>query len=283
MRDTRSCCSIGERYSATDGRPSGFDFLRVFLSVAIIAVHSCLTSYGQVANDALYDGPLGRFCNLLVPMFFALSGFLVAGSLREVADARHVPWIACHPHLSSADGVEVVLSAFLLGPLVTALPLSVYFSDPLFFQYMLNAVGDVHLACPASLQKIHGPASSTDNSGTIPYELYCYCTLALVALLGLKRWRVLGRSSSSSFHSDICLDPARGRRHSGARNQWCQEAVPGRDLPGRGFDLPLSRAAAVERLARRRCPRGFARSAQPWPVCSVPSRRPSPMPRSVSA
>jgi peptidoglycan/LPS O-acetylase OafA/YrhL len=183
--------SLSERYSATGGHPSGFDYLRLTLSVSIIAVHSCLTSYGLAANDALYDSQFGRFCNLLVPMFFALSGFLVAGSLersRTLGMFLGLRAIRIFPALV----VEVVLSAFILGPLVTALPLSLYFSDPLFFKYMLNAIGDVHFVLPGVFADNPWPFVVNGQLWTIPYELYCYCTLALIALLGLKRWRVLG-------------------------------------------------------------------------------------------
>jgi peptidoglycan/LPS O-acetylase OafA/YrhL len=183
--------SLSERYSATGGHPSGFDYLRLTLSGSIIAVHSCLTSYGLVANDALYESPLGRFCNLLVPMFFALSGFLVAGSLeraRTLGMFLGLRAIRIFPALM----VEVILSAFVLGPLVTTSPLQAYFSDPLFFKYMLNAIGDVHFVLPGAFVDNPWPLVVNGQLWTIPYELYCYLTLAIIALLGLKKWRVLG-------------------------------------------------------------------------------------------
>jgi peptidoglycan/LPS O-acetylase OafA/YrhL len=183
--------SVGDQYSATGGHPSGFDYLRLILSVSIIAVHSCLTSYGLAANDALYDSRLGGLCNLLVPMFFALSGYLVAGSLersRTLGMFLGLRAIRIFPALL----VEVVLSAFILGPLVTTLPPQVYFSDPLFFKYMLNAVGDVHFLLPGVFADNPWPHVVNGQLWTIPYELYCYAALALIALLGLKKWRVLG-------------------------------------------------------------------------------------------
>jgi peptidoglycan/LPS O-acetylase OafA/YrhL len=183
--------SLGERYSATGGHPSGFDYLRLILSVSIIAVHSCLTSYGLAANDALYDSPLGRLCNLLVPMFFALSGYLVAGSLqrsRTLGMFLGLRAIRIFPALF----VEVILSAFILGPLVTTLSPQLYFSDPLFFQYLMNAMGDVHFLLPGVFADNPWPHVVNGQLWTIPYELYCYCALAIIALLGLKKWRVLG-------------------------------------------------------------------------------------------
>jgi peptidoglycan/LPS O-acetylase OafA/YrhL len=183
--------SLGDRYSATDGHPSGFDYLRLILSVSIIAVHSVLTSYGLAANDALYQSEFGRICNLLVPMFFALSGYLVAGSLersRTLGMFLGLRAIRIFPALV----MEVVLSALILGPFVTTLPLQLYFSDPVFFKYMLNAIGDVHFHLPGVFADNPWPHIVNGQLWTIPYELYCYCALAIIALLGLKKWRVLG-------------------------------------------------------------------------------------------
>ena len=183
--------SFGDRHAETGGHSSGFDYLRLVLAVLIIAVHSCLTSYGLAANNALYDGPLGKFCNLLVPMFFALSGYLVAGSLersRTLGMFLGLRVIRIFPALV----VEMVLSALVLGPLVTVLPPWIYFSDPLFFSYLLNAVGDVHYLLPGVFADNPWPSVVNGQLWTIPYELYCYGAIAVIALLGLKRWRVLG-------------------------------------------------------------------------------------------
>jgi peptidoglycan/LPS O-acetylase OafA/YrhL len=183
--------SLGDKYSETGGHPSGFDYLRLTLSCSIIVVHSCLTSYGLAANNALYDSPLGRFCNLLVPMFFALSGYLVAGSLersRTLGMFLGLRAIRIFPALF----VEVTLSAFILGPLVTASPYRAYFSDPLFFRYFMNALGDIHYLLPGVFLDNPWPLIVNGQLWTIPYELYCYCALAIITLFGLKKWRALG-------------------------------------------------------------------------------------------
>jgi peptidoglycan/LPS O-acetylase OafA/YrhL len=70
--------SLAERLTETQNRPSGFDYLRIILALGIILSHAGLISYGG------WDiGLLGRLVLMIVPMFFALSGFLVAGSLER--------------------------------------------------------------------------------------------------------------------------------------------------------------------------------------------------------
>jgi peptidoglycan/LPS O-acetylase OafA/YrhL len=83
--------------------------------------------------------------------------------------------------------VEVILSALILGPLVTTLPPQLYFSDPLFFNYLLNAIGDVHFLLPGVFADNPWPRVVNGQLWTIPYELYCYCAISIIALIGLKR------------------------------------------------------------------------------------------------
>jgi peptidoglycan/LPS O-acetylase OafA/YrhL len=174
----------------THGRATGFDYLRIILAVSIICLHSVFSSYGVASSDAVFASagrPLFRF---LMPAFFALSGFLVAGSLersRTLVTFLGLRMLRIYPALI----VESLLSAFILGPLVTTQPLLTYFTAPEFFRYMLNILGDVHFSLPGVF--VHNPLPNVVNFQlwTIPFELYSYVTLALVTIIGLRRWRIL--------------------------------------------------------------------------------------------
>ncbi len=120
--------TIEDRLVATSGRPAGFDYLRIGLALSIICFHSVVTSYGDKAQDRFVNTWAGPFILLLVPMFFALSGFLVAGSLartKTVVSFLGLRAIRILPALA----VETLLSAFLLGAIFTALPLREYFTS----------------------------------------------------------------------------------------------------------------------------------------------------------
>lgn len=67
-------------------------------------------------------------------MFFALSGFLVAASFERTKTLGMfygLRAIRIYPALA----FDTIVSALILGPLFTGLPLSSYFSDPLFLRY----------------------------------------------------------------------------------------------------------------------------------------------------
>ena len=121
-------------------------------------------------------------------MFFALSGFLVAGSLlrsRTVAMFLASRIIRIFPALS----VEVLLSAVLLGPLFTSLTLAQYFRSHEFWGYWWNLVGHVHFRLPGVFDANPNPNVVNGQLWTVPYELYCYVLLALVTLIGGVRHR----------------------------------------------------------------------------------------------
>src|SRR5258708_14256432 len=66
---------------AIDERPAGFDYLRVILALLIMLDHSIIVSLGDTAQANLFTGIFRPLIVCLVPMFFALSGFLIATSL----------------------------------------------------------------------------------------------------------------------------------------------------------------------------------------------------------
>src|SRR4029077_15672800 len=105
--------------------------------------HSVIVCYGQLAEIAFWKSEARPIVRLILPMFFALSGFLVAGSLersRTLLMFLALRVIRIFPALS----VEVLLSALILGPIFTSISFKSYFSSSEFWEYFLNIVGHVH-------------------------------------------------------------------------------------------------------------------------------------------
>ena len=194
------------------GAGQGFDVLRLALAILILLSH-CSWIVGtsgvmtSILNYIFHINPvtvsrlaqttttvgdptvhqltgLGRPITLsYLPMFFALSGFLVAGSALRTR--RLMPFLGLRVlRLLPALFVEVTLSAIILGAIFTNLPSSRYYASPMFWSYFLNIAGDVHF---------HLPEVFTDNTTdvvnsnlwTLPWELYCYVVMSLMILTGM--------------------------------------------------------------------------------------------------
>jgi peptidoglycan/LPS O-acetylase OafA/YrhL len=173
------------------GRPSGFDYLRIILSLAVIGWHTIIVCYGRDAETPFWTGWFRPLPSVIVPAFFALSGFLVAGSLvrNSLPSFLTLRGVRIFPALA----VEVLVSALLIGPFVTTYRLSDYFSDPLFFRYFFNLIGHIQYLLPGVFAGMPCPDFVNIQLWTIPKELECYILISLIGLtrLHLRPWTLL--------------------------------------------------------------------------------------------
>jgi peptidoglycan/LPS O-acetylase OafA/YrhL len=180
--------TIAERLEGTRGRTTGFDYIRLILATSIILWHGISTSYGQAVELGYWRSPLGVAYHFVLPMFFALSGFLVCGSLDRCPTL--ISFFALRVlRIVPALAMEVLLSALLLGPALTIMPKAAYFGDPRLHAYFLNMLGDIHYVLPGVFEG--NPVGHTVNAQlwTMPYELMCYLAIGGLALSGLLRHR----------------------------------------------------------------------------------------------
>ena len=181
---------IEERLIETKYRPAGFDYLRISLALAVFMSHTIIITYGDSAANYYLSSWRRPFAAFILPMFFALSGFLVAGSLVRTKSffvyfglraIRIVPALA----------VEVLLCAFILGPIFTARALPEYFTSHQFFIYFLNIVGDVHFTLPGVFATNPHPFVVNEQLWTVPWELQCYIVMAAIAVVGAVQKKAL--------------------------------------------------------------------------------------------
>lgn len=146
---------------------------------------SDLTS-GQVVTELLRPGLFA-----LIGVFFALSGFLIAGSALRNPDIR-VFFANRALRILPALSVEVTLSALILGPVVTTMALSEYFAHPDFLRYFGNIVGLVYFTLPGVFDGNPWPSVVNGNLWTLPPEFWCYAFMLVLMMGGmLLRLRLL--------------------------------------------------------------------------------------------
>ena len=172
--------TIADRFSQIRA-PAGFDYLRIILSVAVLCLHSVATSYGrEVEFHWLWGGPFAGFARLVLPMFFALSGFLVAGSIFRAGTTSGFVLLRAL-RLVPALAVEVFLTAVLIGSAFTKLPLGVYLTSRGVLAYGFNIIGWIHFHLPGVFETNPFNIAVNMSLWTIPFELECY--LALIVLM----------------------------------------------------------------------------------------------------
>lgn len=172
------------------GRTTGFDYLRICLATTIFCCHSIDVSYGLRFVIAFENEHMRPLVGIMMPMFFALSGYLVAGSLDRCHST--VSFLGLRViRLGPALVFETVLAALILGPLLTSLPLAAYFSDGLLPRYFLNIVGHIQYQLPGLFLGNPWPDMVNNQLWTLPFELMCYIILAVLVMCGIYRRRQL--------------------------------------------------------------------------------------------
>lgn len=181
--------TFSDKLALAEGRPSGFDLMRVILAIAVVCQHSMNTTLGINKTLELLATPLRAPVAFVLAAFFGLSGFLVTGSLLRSKSL--ISFLGLRVlRLGPALAIEVMLSALILGPLLTSFPLSEYFSDPKFFHYFLNVLGDIQYKLPGLFLDNPLPEIVNQQLWTMPYELICYVVIAVLATLGIAFSRI---------------------------------------------------------------------------------------------
>ena len=178
--------TLGSALDEQKGFAQGFDFLRIFLAASIIGWHTAsLSGHAETAKASAFW--LSEY--MLVPMFFALSGFLVAGSSMRLSTMNFMLNRAAR--ILPALVADIVFAALLIGPLVTTLPAKQYYTDPIFFSYFLNIVGSMHYSLPDVFE--NNPLHEVNGAlWTVPFEIACYVIIMGLMISGaIKRPRLV--------------------------------------------------------------------------------------------
>lgn len=165
---------------------NNFDFVRVVAAFCVIVSHQFALA-GLREPSVLNVHSLGGFGVLV---FFSISGYLVSRSWDADPHALRFlvkRFLRIWPGLA----VVVVLAAFVLGPLVSNLPLRDYYSHPLIWEYLKNLQFNLRDELPLSFVGNALPGAVNGSMWTIPIEVKCYGLLGLLGVVGLLNCRWL--------------------------------------------------------------------------------------------
>jgi peptidoglycan/LPS O-acetylase OafA/YrhL len=165
-------------------RKTYFDLLRLGAAAAVLFSHSyALVGRGEPGLGSQSIG------NIAVLVFFAISGFLIAGSWRS--EPRLPLFLAKRVlRIMPALLAVLLLSAFALGPVVSNVALGTYLSDMSVYKYVgANAVMHTTYGLPGVFADNAMPGVVNGSLWTLKHEVLCYVMIAGLGFAGLLRNR----------------------------------------------------------------------------------------------
>lgn len=180
----------------------GYDYLRLAAAILVI-VHHARVLDGRPPMILGAGADLGA---LGVGIFFAISGYLVAGSL---ARAPSLGVFVAKRALRIFPGLAVALlfTAFVLGPLVSAVDLGTYLGDPAPYAYVLK-----NLSLYAVTYDLPGVFASAPVAGvvngslwTLRLEFTAYLALAALGAARLAMAKPLAALAIAAASATIGL------------------------------------------------------------------------------
>lgn len=185
-RSDRELATLGSQLDACGGIAPGFNLLRLTAAMAVLFSHSfdLAPSAGWPEPFRHFSGGQTSIGGTAVYIFFIISGFLVTASYQKSQDVLDFV-LKRALRILPALVIVVFLTAFVLGPAMTTLPLTDYFSDARFRSYLLNAltIGGDSLA--GVYEDLPAKGSVNDSLWTLRYELVCYALVIFAGASGL--------------------------------------------------------------------------------------------------
>lgn len=157
---------------------NSFDVLRLFAAVLVVYGHA----YPLTGNASPHFGG-NSVQSIGVKIFFVISGYLIMGSWQRDPSAGR---FAARRALRIMPGLAVVvlLSALVIGPLATQLPLGDYFASPGLRNYFSNIALYIRYQLPGVFTNNVYPSAVNGSLWSLPAEVAMYVIGPVAWVLG---------------------------------------------------------------------------------------------------
>lgn len=188
---------------------NNFNVLRLIAAFAVLISHSFILSDGMKINEPIYrlsqqQVTLGR---IAVAVFFIVSGYLITGSYLRSRNPIQFLW-ARALRLLPALAATLIILAIIVAPLLTTLPINVYFSSPELSKFIvinLSLTGFVS-GLPGVFEDNPFPVAVDGSLWTLGYEAECYGMILVLGMTGLlNRWVMLALFGAVLLASGMSL------------------------------------------------------------------------------
>lgn len=172
--------------SYTNSKNNNFDALRLIAALLVLFSHSfsflALEQPQFPFHNGTYDNSVGLFA---VNVFFIISGFLITRSFLIRNNPAKFMWsrvLRIFPALICV----VIITVFLIGPILTELPLGEYFGNLQTYRYLTNiTLFDFNRYLPST----HGDLDINIALWTLEYEFLFYLVVLFLGVTGVLKNR----------------------------------------------------------------------------------------------
>lgn len=188
-------------------RRNNFDFMRFVAATLVVFSHS-FPLIGKFDQEPFmrWSGHFGGGA-LGVAIFFVMSGYLVTASRQNSANALQF-LLKRALRIFPALAVVVLLSVFVLGPLLTTLPLGTYLLHPGTRGYLWNIALWLHFTLPGVFSGLPYSGPVNGSLWTLPIEASMYVAVAILGAIGLLRrqWLSIGLVALVALYAYVLSD-----------------------------------------------------------------------------
>ena len=180
--------------SLSIGRDNNLNLIRMVAASTVLVSHSYPLTGIDGFGDPLWEATGYTMGEIAVAVFFVISGFLITKSFNNGRGITH--WLLSRV-MRMGPGLLVVLTltAGLLGPLVTTLPLHQYFTNRMTLEYVPSnlSLWFMRFKLPGVFEKNPYGGAINGSLWTLLYEVLCYGAVLLAGIAGLiNRRRAFG-------------------------------------------------------------------------------------------
>lgn len=172
--------TFGSVLEENKGIGPGFDTMRVVLAFSVIAWHCIPIAIGSSDTAKLSNAWV--FWYSILPVFFALSGFLVSGSAMRLSLGKFA--LSRILRIIPALVVDTLVTILLIAPFFTNLAFSDYISNGETLKYLLNILGKIQFTLPGVFEENPYQRIVNGSLWTIGPELLCYIFMGFLIYSG---------------------------------------------------------------------------------------------------
>lgn len=163
------------------GRDNNLTLLRIIAATAVLFSHSFVLATGDAATEPLRNWIGMTTGSIAVDIFFVVSGFLVTASISKSQDVLDFVVARCL-RIFPALLVMLLITVFILGPLVTTVPMAQYFGREtlLYFLKCATLVKEIAFQLPGVFATNPYRDAVNGSLWTMAWEVRSYIVLVLV-------------------------------------------------------------------------------------------------------